>query len=69
MSFRVHLYAIQAIPRGLPRRQNFWTVSVTSCDPVITAEELSQAIASNSSGLYPYTISGHVSKFVGKAFT
>ena len=67
-SVRVHLYAIQAIPRGLPRSQNFWTVSVTSCNPAITAEKLSRAVASILSGLYPYTISNHVSKFLRNAF-
>jgi hypothetical protein len=52
------------MPRGLPRRQTFWTASVIPCNPAITAEELSRAITTDLSGLYPYTISGHVSKFV-----
>jgi integrase len=65
---RVTLYAIQAVPRKLSAIRNFVTISMTPCAPTITAEELSRGTATSLRSWYPYTISGHVSKFVRNAF-
>jgi hypothetical protein len=53
---------------GAKPEPKFPGVSVTSRDLAITAEKLSRASATSLSGLYPYTISGHVSRLVHNAF-
>jgi len=65
---RVHLYAIQATPWGLSGSRNSWTSSEKPCVPAITVEERNRPIAAGLSGLYPYTISRHVSISVRNGF-
>jgi hypothetical protein len=65
---RVHLYAIQPTSLGLSGSRNSWTRSEKPCIPAFTVEERNRPIAARLSGLYPYTMSRHVSISVRNGF-